>query len=118
MKYMHGLNIAHRDIKTENIMIDADFNAKLIDFGLAKIFHSPADDYLETFCGSPSYVAPELLESKKYSGQGVDVWCLGVSLYVMLEACLPFDDASNKVREQNIHLLNWHRPLYSPIEAV
>lgn len=43
---MHGLNIAHRDIKTENIMIDSDFNAKLIDFGLAKIFHSSADDYL------------------------------------------------------------------------
>lgn len=58
---MHGLNIAHRDIKTENIIIDSDFNAKLIDFGLAKIYNSPNDDYLETFCGSPSYVAPELI---------------------------------------------------------
>lgn len=46
VRYMHGLNIAHRDIKTENIIIDSDFNAKLIDFGLAKIYNSPNDDYL------------------------------------------------------------------------
>lgn len=43
---MHSLNIAHRDIKTENIIIDSDFNAKLIDFGLAKMYNSPKDDYL------------------------------------------------------------------------
>lgn len=91
VQYLHSKGISHRDIKTENIMIDSDFNAKLIDFGLARDFSVSEDKMLETFCGSPSYTAPELLEKKRYDGKMVDVWCLGVALYVMLEACLPFD---------------------------
>lgn len=98
VQHLHDLKIAHRDIKTENIIIDSEFNAKLIDFGLAKSFNSSSDDFLETFCGSPSYVAPELLENRRYSGQMVDIWCLGVTLYVMLEASLPFDEESRRMR--------------------
>lgn len=99
-------------------MIDSNFNARLIDFGLAKSFYSIEHDCLTTFCGSPSYTAPEILEKKKYSGQRVDIWCLGVTLYVLLEACLPFDDFDRNLRERNIHNLNWHKAQDSSAEAV
>lgn len=117
VQYLHKLGIAHRDIKTENIMIDGDFNAKLIDFGLAKTFNSTEENFLTTFCGSPSYTAPEILEKRKYSGQRVDIWCLGVTLYVLLEACLPFDDFEGKLRERNIQNFEWHKPIDSSAEA-
>jgi serine/threonine protein kinase len=73
-------------------MVDSDFNAKLIDFGLAANYSHLEDSFLRTYCGSPSYTAPEMLERKKYLGEKVDVWCLGVSLYVMLEGMLPFEE--------------------------
>lgn len=84
VKYLHSIGISHRDIKTENIMIDEDFNAKLVDFGLAKQFSLNEDQFFDTFCGSPSYTSPEMIERKKYRGKEIDIWCLGVALYVML----------------------------------
>lgn len=58
VKYLHSKGVAHRDIKAENIMIDSDFKAKLIDFGLAAQFNQEKKELLSTFCGSPSYTAP------------------------------------------------------------
>ena len=66
-------------------------NPKLIDFGLAKNLKTCLKKS-GTICGSPSYCAPELVNKERdYDGKKVDVWCLGVTLYAMLEACLPFD---------------------------
>lgn len=118
VQYLHRLGVTHRDIKTQNILIDCNFNAKLIDFGLSKTFNSIEEDCQTTFCGSPSYTAPEILDKKKYSGQRVDIWCLGVTLYVLLEACLPFDDIDRKYRERNIHNLNWHKSQDSSVQAI
>jgi serine/threonine protein kinase len=63
-------------------------NVKLIDFGLANRYGN--DERLKTYCGSPSYLAPEVVFHRDYKAKAIDVWCLGVTLYTMLEAQLPF----------------------------
>lgn len=88
MKYLHGLNICHRDLKLENILIDERNNVKLIDFGFS-VCSSP-DQKLKIFCGTPSYMAPEIVQKKDYSGFATDIWSLGILLYVMLTGNYPF----------------------------
>lgn len=84
--YLHSYaNVSHRDIKSENILIDPFGNAKLIDFGLAK----NETDLMSTSCGSPLYLAPEVVQRKKYSSK-IDIWSLGVVLYSMVTGKLPF----------------------------
>ncbi|ORD93015.1 KIN1, partial [Enterospora canceri] len=90
--YLHKNAVVHRDLKIENIMIDKDDNVKLIDFGLSNFYEK--EDQLSTFCGSLYFAAPELLQGNRYVGPEVDVWSLGVVLYVMLCGRVPFDDES------------------------
>lgn len=89
----HERNIVHRDIKPENILlIDRDLNIKIADFGLAKIIGE--ESFTSTLCGTPSYVAPEILEQgnrRRYT-RAVDVWSLGVVLYICLCGFPPFSD--------------------------
>lgn len=100
VNYLHQNKIAHRDIKTENILLSKEMNAKLIDFGLANSYSE--SNRLKTFCGSPSYLAPEIIQRKTYNPKMIDVWCLGVLLYIMLEARLPFYDDSDELQKKNI----------------
>ncbi|KAJ1799167.1 Serine/threonine-protein kinase [Coemansia sp. RSA 2399] len=89
--FCHAHSVIHRDIKLENIMITrADGQARLIDFGLANFFDGAS--LMETFCGSLPYTAPEILRGDAYVGPEVDVWSLGVLLYVTLAGRFPFDD--------------------------
>ncbi|KAG9785601.1 putative serine/threonine-protein kinase fhkC [Exophiala dermatitidis] len=92
-KYLHERGIVHRDIKPENILlIDKNLSVKLADFGLAKIIGE--ESFTTTLCGTPSYVAPEILENtrhRKYT-KAVDVWSLGVVLYICLCGFPPFSD--------------------------
>ncbi|KAL8770722.1 MAG: hypothetical protein Q9209_003589 [Squamulea sp. 1 TL-2023] len=92
-KYLHERNIVHRDIKPENILLaDKELSVKLADFGLAKIIGE--ESFTTTLCGTPSYVAPEILENsrhRKYT-RAVDVWSLGVVLYICLCGFPPFSD--------------------------
>ncbi|ORX97558.1 kinase-like domain-containing protein [Clohesyomyces aquaticus] len=93
VKYLHERNIVHRDIKPENILLaDKDLHVKLADFGLAKIIGE--ESFTTTLCGTPSYVAPEILESSNYRRytRAVDVWSLGVVLYICLCGFPPFSD--------------------------
>lgn len=93
IKYLHDRNIVHRDIKPENIlMVDRDLHVKLADFGLAKIIGE--ESFTTTLCGTPSYVAPEILadtKQRKYT-KAVDIWSLGVVMYICLCGFPPFSD--------------------------
>ncbi|KAI7892950.1 kinase-like domain-containing protein [Mucor mucedo] len=93
LDYLHRNSIVHRDLKIENIMIDkSGRNIKIIDFGLSNLFCP--ERQLTTYCGSLYFAAPELLKATPYSGPEVDVWSLGVVIYVMATGSVPFDDKS------------------------
>jgi 5'-AMP-activated protein kinase catalytic alpha subunit len=80
--------VVHRDVKLENILLDASNTIKVIDFGLAAFF-APGRK-LRVHCGSPSYAAPEIVARRQYDGPPVDVWSLGVVLFATLAGFLPF----------------------------
>lgn len=105
LEYLHVLEITHRDIKCENVLLTANFNVKISDFGFAR-FCVDEDDHTvlsETYCGSMSYAAPEILRGKPYLPKPTDLWSLGVVLFVMLNKSMPFDDTRmRKLYEQQM----------------
>jgi serine/threonine protein kinase len=94
VQYCHKKNICHRDIKLENIIIDSSLNLKLIDFGFAAVISKTK--LLNFFCGTPSYMPPEIVQKKEYIGFNADVWCLGILLYTLLCGAFPFRGANEK----------------------
>lgn len=88
VRYMHACNVAHRDIKPENLLLDEWRNLKISDFGFAA--KAPPERVLKRQCGTPQYVAPEVLRGDGYNGQKADIWSCGVTLYVLLCGHLPF----------------------------
>ncbi|XP_041019064.1 CBL-interacting serine/threonine-protein kinase 21 [Juglans microcarpa x Juglans regia] len=90
--YCHHKGVSHRDLKPDNLLLDQKGNLKVSDFGLSAL-RKPGD-ILTTACGSPSYVAPELLMNKGYDGAVADIWSCGVILFELLAGRLPFDDSN------------------------
>ncbi|KAG0650580.1 serine threonine-kinase [Hyphodiscus hymeniophilus] len=101
VSYVHNCSCVHRDLKLENILLDKNENVKLVDFGFTREYEGKAS-YLQTFCGTVCYSAPEMLKGEKYAGEKVDVWSLGVILYALLTGELPFDDDDDNVTRTKI----------------
>ncbi|XP_047063002.1 CBL-interacting protein kinase 2 [Lolium rigidum] len=91
--YCHSRGVYHRDLKPENLLLDEDSNLKISDFGLSTISECKRHDgLLHTSCGTPAYVAPEVINRKGYDGAKADIWSCGVILFVLLAGYLPFQD--------------------------
>ncbi|KAH1589534.1 hypothetical protein KXX34_005523 [Aspergillus fumigatus] len=99
--YVHSRSCVHRDLKLENILLDKHENVKLCDFGFTREYEGKAS-YLQTFCGTICYSAPEMLKGEKYAGEKVDVWSLGIILYALLAGELPFDEDDDQVTKKKI----------------
>ncbi|XP_015058542.1 CBL-interacting serine/threonine-protein kinase 3-like [Solanum pennellii] len=93
--YCHSRGVYHRDLKPENLLLDVNGNLKVSDFGLSALSQQVRDDgLLHTTCGTPNYVAPEVLNDHGYDGTTADLWSCGVILFVLLAGYLPFDDSN------------------------
>lgn len=91
--FCHSRGVYHRDLKPENLLLDDDGNLKVTDFGLSAFAeHLRHDGLLHTTCGTPAYVAPEVIGKKGYDGAKADIWSCGVILFVLLAGYLPFQD--------------------------
>ncbi|XP_069039053.1 serine/threonine-protein kinase SIK2 isoform X3 [Lepisosteus oculatus] len=98
--YCHNRKIVHRDLKAENLLLDGHMNIKIADFGFGNFFQ-PGEP-LATWCGSPPYAAPEVFEGQQYEGPQLDIWSMGVVLYVLVCGALPFDGPSLPVLRQRV----------------
>ncbi|XP_045675739.1 testis-specific serine/threonine-protein kinase 1-like [Phyllostomus hastatus] len=114
VKYCHDMDIVHRDLKCENLLLDKDYNIKLSDFGFSK--RCLRDDggrmtLSKTFCGSAAYAAPEVLQGIPYQPKVYDIWSLGVILYIMVCGSMPYDDSNIKkmLRIQKEHRIDFPR---------
>ncbi|XP_022371800.1 serine/threonine-protein kinase SIK1 isoform X1 [Enhydra lutris kenyoni] len=100
VEYCHSHHIVHRDLKTENLLLDGSMDIKLADFGFGNFYKS--GEPLSTWCGSPPYAAPEVFEGKEYEGPQLDIWSLGVVLYVLVCGSLPFDGPNLPALRQRV----------------
>ncbi|WCJ35656.1 CBL-interacting protein kinase 8 [Euphorbia peplus] len=114
--YCHSKGVYHRDLKPENLLLDSLGNLKISDFGLSA---SPEEgvSLLRTTCGTPNYVAPEVLSHKGYDGAVADVWSCGVILYVLMAGYLPFDELDLTTLYSKIEKADYSCPSWFPVGA-
>ncbi|KAK3103513.1 hypothetical protein FSP39_019786 [Pinctada imbricata] len=114
VSYCHQMGVVHRDLKLENIVLDSDLNVKIADFGLSNYYSHT--DLLSTFCGSPLYASPEIVNGQPYYGPEVDCWSLGVVLYTLVYGAMPFDSSDFPVLRRLISSADYYEPV-QPSEA-
>ena len=98
--YLHSQNIAHRDVKIDNMLLDKNKDLKLVDFGLSTKYSD--DILLDQPCGTVVYAAPEVLDGNEYHGMLADVWSSGIVLYGMASGYLPFSDKDDEINKKNV----------------
>ncbi|KAJ4719184.1 Non-specific serine/threonine protein kinase [Melia azedarach] len=114
--FCHSRGVYHRDIKPENLLLDENENLKISDFGLSALADCKRQDgLLHTTCGTPAYVAPEVINRKGYDGEKADIWSCGVVLYVLLAGYLPFHDSNlmemyRKIGKAEFRCPHWFPP--------
>lgn len=109
--YCHSKGVCHRDLKPENLLLDSQGNLKISDFGLSALpQQTRADGLLHTTCGTPNYVAPEVLSNRGYDGAVADVWSCGVIFYVLMAGFLPFDESDLVTLYQKINAAEFSCP--------
>ncbi|KAL3365142.1 hypothetical protein AABB24_010347 [Solanum stoloniferum] len=116
--FCHSRGVYHRDLKPENLLLDDDENLKISDFGLSALVESKHQDgLLHTTCGTPAYVAPEVINRRGYDGTKADIWSCGVVLYVLLAGYLPFQDSNLMEMYRKIGKAEYKCPSWFPPEA-
>ncbi|XP_058081477.1 CBL-interacting serine/threonine-protein kinase 8-like isoform X1 [Magnolia sinica] len=114
--YCHCKGVYHRDLKPENLLLDSQGNLKISDFGLSAS-PEPGVSLLRTTCGTPNYVAPEVLSHKGYHGAVADIWSCGVILYVLMAGYLPFDEIDLTTLYSKIERADFSCPSWFPVGA-
>ena len=112
MNYIHKKNIAHRDIKLENILMTKNYEIKIIDFGFG--MYNPENKLQNFFCGTPNYMAPEIAFKRPYNGQKADLWSLGVLVYKLFCADFPFKGKNEKELYKSIERGKFRVANYTP----
>jgi len=112
MNYLHKRNIAHRDIKLENILINKNYEVKIIDFGFG--MYNPDNLPQKFFCGTPNYMPPEIACKRPYNGQKADLWSLGVLIYKLYCADFPFKGKNEKDLYKSIQRGKFRMASYTP----
>ena len=102
LKYLHGRGVAHRDLKLQNVLLDQQRVVKIIDFGFSTQV-SP-DLKMKLYCGTPNYMAPEILDRKEYLGAPADIWAAGVLLFTLLSGEFPFKGLNDRDLYKRIQL--------------
>lgn len=108
VNYLHGIGVAHRDMKPSNVLLDANMNVKVSDFGLGSFFEE--SNKLKTPCGSPCFAAPEVISGLPYMPEPYDMWGLGVILFNLLTGVLPFDEPTKAELYAKIRAVNYNVP--------
>ena len=122
LEHCHSRGVYHRDLKPENLLLDKNGDLKISDFGLSALYVGDADaegnarsELLHTTCGTPNYVAPEVLENHGYDGKKADVWSVGVIVFVLLAGYLPFEENTMvqlflKIKAADFEYPSWFTP--------
>nr|XP_046465948.1 testis-specific serine/threonine-protein kinase 3-like [Neodiprion pinetum] len=115
VQHLHSLDIAHRDLKCENVLLTTKDHVKIADFGFARWCRDEKGHRIlsDTFCGSAAYAAPEILQGTMYNPKMYDSWSLGCILFIMLTASMPFDDAHmpSMIRAQTNRLIKFNEKI-------
>ena len=112
ISYLHQKDISHRDIKLENILMNNNYEVKIIDFGFG--LYNPSHKKIDFFCGTPKYIAPEILNGNGYLGEKVDLWSLGVLIYKIYCDSYPFNGRNKRELYFNIKKGKYKIPVNIP----